>query len=199
MKMKKLAMSVFALALLAGATVSASAYEFTVGGVVSYANEKYEEPGYSDSGSSFAIAPEFAKIIDENTNVGIGLAYSQADYAALLGATVENFDSIGGYLFAERAILGTGAFKVFLRDDIGYNKLSAKLSGNDLDANNFAISITPNVQYALSDALTLTVSSSVLSLSYDYTKVKDYDIKYSTFGFNAGKAADVTVGIKYAF
>ena len=203
--MKKLAAAVFTVALLAGAAMSASAYEYTIGGNVGF-DYMSNDPLSGDSSSFFTIVPEFAKIIDEDTNVGIGLSYGHGDlmiFARQLGINVPlgisipigKVTTIGGYLFAERAVLSAGSFKVFLRGDIGYTYVDI----DDVDEHPYWISvgISPNIQYGLTDRLTLIVSSDVLRLGFDYMKVGDENI--TTFGFNAGKGAITSVGLKYAF
>jgi predicted porin len=134
-----------------------------------------------------------AKIIDEDTNVGIGLSYEYSK-TDILGTSTKD-KTFGGYLFGERAVLNPGPFKVFLRGRIGY---SSNDDGTPDKTNTFDIGITPNVQYALSDRLTLIVSSDVLSLSFSHSK--QGDIKTTNFGFNAGNNVEqVSVGLKYAF
>jgi len=199
--MKKLVIAVFAVALLAGAAVSASAYEYTIGGNIGFDHIS----GGGESFTYFNIAPEFAKIIDEDTNVGFGLSYSTGERVFMLipdlpipgfGAMpLPKMTTFGGYLFAERAVLSAGSFKVFLRGDLGYR--NSKIDDEDDRLSWFSVGITPNIQYALSDRLTLIASSGVLRLSFDYFKMDDFDA--TLFGFNAGKGALTSIGLKYAF
>ena len=192
--MKKLVMAVFAVALFASA---ASAYQFTIGGQVGFNYAKVEAGGASDNETTYTIAPEFGYIVDEDTNVGIGLSYSKSyeDFASYGGPASVETKTFGGYLFGERAVINPGPFKVFLRADIGYN--NSKLEGIDEKLNTFAIGIVPNVQYALNDRLTLIVSSDVLRLGLEYSKIDDTEI--TNFGFNVGNGNIASVGLKYAF
>ncbi|MDR1123866.1 MAG: porin family protein [Elusimicrobiota bacterium] len=196
--MRKLVTAVFAVALLVTAAVSASAYEFTIGGQVGYFYQKEEINSNSEKGSGFSIAPEFAKIIDEDTNVGIGLKYVYEDTAKLQSVDPDDrvkATTLGVYLFGERAVLNPGPFKVFLRGDIGYD--STKYDGNDDRENVISVGILPNVQYALSDRLTLIVSSDVLRLGFIHGKKGDN--KVTNFGFNVGDGDIASVGLKFAF
>jgi long-subunit fatty acid transport protein len=188
-EMKKLVMSVFAVALFASA---ASAYEWTVGGQVGYDYNKIEGSGnplIDGKVTTFTIAPEVAKIINEDTNVGLGLSfeYTKRD---------DNKEkAFGGYVFGERAVLNPGPFKVFLRGEVEYTRVDT--DGIDEKGNQFSIGILPNIQYGLTDRLTLIVSSDVLKLGFN--SYKQGDLKVTEFGFNAGDGEIVKVGLKYAF
>jgi opacity protein-like surface antigen len=187
--MKKLVMSVFAVALFASA---ASAYEWTVGGQLGYDYTKTELAGVETKTNAFSIAPELGKIIDEDTNVGIGLQYiyEKAEVSGVSNKTT----TLGGYVFGEHAVLNPGPFKVFLRAEIGYQNED---DGSADKANIFDLGILPNIQYGLTDRLTLIVSSDVLRLGFNYGKQGDN--KITNFGFNVGNGDIVAVGLKYAF
>lgn len=184
--MRKLVAAAFAVMMLASV---ASAYDFTIGGQLGFNYQKDETVSPSVKTTGFTIAPEFAKIIDEDTNVGIGLLY---DYEKV---DSDKTTTLGVYLFGEKAVLNPGPFKVFLRGDIGYN--STKFDGVSDRANSIYVKIMPNVQYGLTDRLTLIVSSDVLSLGFAYDK--QGDAKTTDFGFNVGNGNIMAVGLKYAF
>ena len=203
--MKKLVTAVFAVALLACAAVSASAYEFTIGGNIGldYTSKSLMD---GESATFFSIAPEFAKIVNEDTNIGIGLSYGTGDYPINLSLLSSKFPPLpiisipkvttfGGYLFAEKAVLSQGSFKVFIRGDIGYSNW--KLDMMDDSLHMFSIGIAPNIQYGMTDRLTLTVSSNVLRLGFDYGEMDGNSA--SMFGFNSGTGAVTAVALKYAF
>lgn len=187
--MKKIVMLV---AVLTVAAVTVSAQGVTLGGQIGYDYQKVDNGVSSENGSSFSIAPELGFILSENANIGIGLSYEKEDTADIGGTKAT---TIGGYLFGEYAILNPGAFKVFLRAEAGYDSMDIDAADDKL--NSFNIGILPNIQYALSDRLTLIVSSDVLKLGFDYAK--QGDAKRTDFGFNAGNGDVVAVGLKYAF
>jgi len=187
--MRKLVAAVFMVALLASV---ASAYEYTIGGQLGFGYNKDEVGSVTSKTTNFTIAPEFGKIIDEDTNVGIGLIY---DYSKVDAGTSVKTTTIGIYAFGEKAVLNPGPFKVFLRGELGYD--STKIDGVSDRTNEINFSILPNLQYALNDRLTLIVSSDVLRLSLGYSKTGDN--KTTGFGFNAGNGNIAAVGLKYAF
>lgn len=183
--MKKLVISVFVLALLAAAAAPAFAYDYTIGGNLGYNRTSY--PSYTST--TYAIAPELAKIIDADTNIGVGLSYSYAKSGSS-SATKE----FGLYLFAERAVLNPGPFKVFVRGDFKYTNTD---NGGGPNTNSLSVGIQPNIQYDLTDRLTLMVSSSVVNFNIGYSTTGGSST--TNFGFNAGRGNVTSVGLKYAF
>ncbi|MDR1684158.1 MAG: outer membrane beta-barrel protein [Elusimicrobiota bacterium] len=188
--MKKLALAVFAVAVFATAAV---AQGFTLGGQVGFDYAKNKVSGVDVKTTSFSIAPEVGFILNETTNIGFNVSYGYSKVSG--GGASAKITDIGFDVFGEKAVLDPGPFKVYLRADLGFD--NRKTDGVSDKTNSIAFSILPNIQYALSDRLTLIVSSDVLRLGVGYTKTGGD--KTTSFGFNVGNGNITNVGLKYAF
>jgi len=205
---RKLVTIVFVAALLAATAVSASAYDWSIGGNVGF---DYQKQG-DWSNTEFTISPEFARVVNEDVNVGVGVnfgIYKDGDK----DATTSN--SFGVFVFGERAVLDPGPFKLFIRADVRFDSVRCDYEGSLINregvqgggnsckkpdedrVNVLGIGILPNLQYALSDRLTLTVTSDFLRLGLEHAFIEDNG--YTRFGFGVGTGSLFSAGLSYAF
>ena len=204
--MKKLLAILFAVAVFVPA---AQAYDYTLGGQLGYGYNKEKKAGVSENYHGLTVAPEFAVLLKDDVNAGLGLKYNYRRADNVAGA--DHLHTFGTYLFGEKAVLSVGALKVFLRADVGYETSKWK-SNSDPRAHAYYAQVSPNVQYPLTERLTLTLSSDVLTLGVNH--VKAGSAKSTKLGFNAGRNNilqggynsyggsgwdAIRVGLKYAF
>ncbi len=201
--MKKILAILFAVAFVVPAAQAQQDYKYTIGGQLGYGYNKNNAADIETQ--SVLVAPEFGVKLCDDTNVGVGLSYlynrSKGWFYAPYKETIST-NAFGGYLFGEKAIVTVGSLKLFLRGDIG---METSKTDDVNRRNEYYAEISPNLQYPLTERLTLTVSSDVLSLGVRYGRQAGES--ETSFGFNTGRnsdlpyaaSSDIKVGLKYAF
>ncbi|MCL1972007.1 MAG: hypothetical protein FWG57_03330 [Endomicrobia bacterium] len=138
--MKKLSVAVMFVIFLAG---NVFAFDWYAGTAL-----KYTSLGGDDSGSSFMIAPEIARIFSDKIDAGVGFSYTADDTS---GVSTYEYEIIP---FVRYKAWESGNFAFYTRGQVSFGSSDDGTATTDT----FGIAVLPVVEYALSDRFTLFVS-----------------------------------------
>jgi hypothetical protein len=170
-----------AAAMLAMASVNVFAYSFFVGGALSASggtlggSAQDPDTGILREGiSSFGISPYVGYLLNDKSDISIGITYSNSTYNEVIDANTQNAltyeqseTEIGVSVAYEYLIAAYGPLSVYISPAVSYSQISYKEGDS---AGKIGLSITPNVQYALSDRIGLIAGLNFLSLDWSSTE-----------------------------
>ncbi|MBQ3835485.1 MAG: porin family protein [Elusimicrobia bacterium] len=190
MKKSLLAM-LFAVAL----AVPAMAEGMWIGGTASYENTNGKDSTDAHySNTAWEIAPEFGYNLNEKWDIGIGVSYGQ-EQEAIWG----DAETIGIAPFARYKLLEVGNFSLLAKGTIFYENTKYK-AAKDIKADAFGLTVVPVVEYAFSDAWSISAILNFASIGYQHEKDdRNNDPESDTFGFRVNGGSVINVGVAYHF
>ena len=176
-----------AAALLAAVSAQSFAYDFYAGGSLSY---------NTSVASSFNFSPEVGYYLNDKMDVGVDITYIKNN----LNSTLSEQTSWAAAPYLQCRIAKYGALGLYLKGSVYYSR-DKFADGNDTE--NYGITVTPNVKYALTDRITLFLGLNFLNLSAGVSKDK-FGGNTSGFSFlgdanNVVNTGNAQIGFTYNF
>lgn len=202
--------SLLAMLLAIAFAVPALADNMWVAGSFGYSNRN--ESGRADKTTTtstvWSVEPEFGFVLSEKWSMGLIASYMQGQSVEEFGgfefedyfSKIEKDDmNVWGVApFVKYKIFKTGNFTIFAKGKIFYNNI--RLNKNNTKINSFGASITPVIDYALTEKWSLCAALNFASIGYIYSKSYEQGgPSVSEFGLNAGQGSLFNVGVVYHF
>jgi hypothetical protein len=178
--MKKVLFAVLALGLLAG---NVFGYDFYVGGSGLYHAGDYRDDGNSRNDYGYKFNPTFGYNLDEFSDVyiavGFGGGSGDGKYTMRHNDSIAVGEAYSVKLGYEKIVVEFGKFNVYLAAEIEYETAhsgtltAAGGTSNVTNINSVSLSITPNVQYSISDRITLFAALNFLEIAAGVNKYKN--------------------------
>lgn len=166
--------------------------DFLVSGVVAYSTEENKETEFESSMTEFS--PEVSYFISDHISVGVRGKYATLEEKRADETTVDDeatgFGVFGRYNFWAR-------YRLSAFGELGINYANVKDRSNQIDASTVDVTISPGINFFLSQKFVLT--STVGLLQYE-TVSADSDTDSTTNSFNfALNGARISLGLSYRF
>lgn len=201
----------FSLAVIAMFAISASA-QYYIGGSLSFeSNTIKPKGGDKTTTTGFGFAPEFGYSLDDRTDIGLAIGFSNRTEKHGDNKDKDNTFRIAPYY--RYTFLEFGKFQVAGQADLSFSTSKTKDESagtvhSEYKNSGFGLMVAPVLKYNLSDKFTLLTNLNFANLGFTQKTTKDVqaDTKTDTthFGFgidtdNLHTLGDITVGFVFKF